>query len=98
MFLGAGARMASMTGTSADERHSGAGGASCEARAEGRPGPRIWAVGGGKGGVGKSVVSANLAAAMAGAGRRCAVIDVDLGGANLHTMLGIARPRYSLSH
>ncbi len=60
--------------------------------------PRIWAVGGGKGGVGKSVVSSNLAAAMAGAGRRCAVIDLDLGGANLHTLLGVRRPRYSLSH
>lgn len=60
--------------------------------------PRIWAVGGGKGGVGKSVVSSNLAAAMAGAGRRCAVVDADLGGANLHTLLGVSRPRYSLSH
>jgi flagellar biosynthesis protein FlhG len=59
--------------------------------------PRIWAVAGGKGGVGKSVVSANLAAAMAAAGRRCAVVDVDLGGANLHTLLGARRPRHSLS-
>jgi flagellar biosynthesis protein FlhG len=60
--------------------------------------PRLLAVGGGKGGVGKSVVTANLAAAMAGSGRRCAVIDADLGGANLHTLLGVSRPRYSLSH
>lgn len=60
--------------------------------------PRIWAIGGGKGGVGKSVVSSNLAAVMAGAGRRCVVIDADLGGANLHTLLGVSRPRYSLSH
>jgi len=60
--------------------------------------PRIWTVGGGKGGVGKSVVTASLAAAMAGSGRRCAVIDADLGGANLHTLLGVSRPRYTLSH
>ena len=60
--------------------------------------PRILAVGGGKGGVGKSLVSANLAAALAAAGRRCVVIDADLGGANLHTLLGVSRPRYSLSH
>jgi flagellar biosynthesis protein FlhG len=60
--------------------------------------PRIWAVGGGKGGVGKSVVSSNLAAALAGSGRRCAVIDADLGAANLHTLLGVTRPRYSLAH
>jgi flagellar biosynthesis protein FlhG len=55
-------------------------------------------VGGGKGGVGKSVVAASLAAAIAGTGRRCAVIDVDLGGANLHTLLGVSRPRHTLSH
>ena len=61
-------------------------------------GSRILAVGGGKGGVGKSLVSANLAAALAAAGRRCVVIDADLGGANLHTLFGVTRPRYSLSH
>jgi flagellar biosynthesis protein FlhG len=61
-------------------------------------GPRILAVGGGKGGVGKSLVSANLAAALAAGGRRCVVIDADLGGANLHSLLGVSRPRYSLSH
>jgi flagellar biosynthesis protein FlhG len=55
-------------------------------------------VGGGKGGVGKSVVSSSLAAAIAGTGRRCAVIDGDLGGANLHTLLGVSRPRHTLSH
>jgi flagellar biosynthesis protein FlhG len=52
----------------------------------------------GKGGVGKSVVTSSLAAAMAGSQRRCAVIDADLGGANLHTLLGVSRPRYTLSH
>ena len=60
--------------------------------------PRIWAVGGGKGGVGKSVVAASLAAAVSGTGRRCVVVDVDLGGANLHTLLGVTRPTRTLSH
>jgi flagellar biosynthesis protein FlhG len=60
--------------------------------------PRIWAIGGGKGGVGKSVVSSSLAVAIAGTGRRCAVIDADLGGANLHTLLGVSRPRRTVSH
>jgi flagellar biosynthesis protein FlhG len=60
--------------------------------------PCIWAIGGGKGGVGKSVVTSSLAAAMAGLGRRVAVIDGDLGAANLHTLLGAARPRVTLSH
>jgi flagellar biosynthesis protein FlhG len=60
--------------------------------------PCVWAIGGGKGGVGKSVVTSSLAAAMAGMGRRVAVIDADLGAANLHTLLGAARPRVTLSH
>jgi flagellar biosynthesis protein FlhG len=60
--------------------------------------PRIWSVGGGKGGVGKSVVTSSLAAALAGLGRRCVVIDGDLGGANLHTLLGAARPKLTLAH
>ena len=60
--------------------------------------PSIWAIGGGKGGVGKSVVTSSLATAMAGLGYRVAVIDGDLGAANLHTLLGAARPRVTLSH
>ncbi|MEN8159658.1 MAG: helix-turn-helix domain-containing protein [Myxococcota bacterium] len=54
-------------------------------------------MGGGKGGGGKSVIASSLAAAVAGTGRRCAVIDADLGGANLHTLLGASRPRRTLS-
>jgi len=53
---------------------------------------RIVAVAGGKGGVGKSVLSANLAIAMAGSGRRVALVDADIGMGNQHTLLGIARP------
>lgn len=59
--------------------------------------PRVWAVGGGKGGVGKSVVTSSLALAMAGAGPRCALVDADLGGANLHTLLGVPRPPLTLN-
>jgi flagellar biosynthesis protein FlhG len=60
-------------------------------------GPCVWAVGGGKGGVGKSVLTANLAIALARRGRRCIVLDADLGGANLHTILGVRRPHRTLS-
>lgn len=60
--------------------------------------PCLWAVGGGKGGVGKSIITSNLAVALANRGRRCVVIDVDLGGANLHTLLGMRRPQRSLAH
>jgi flagellar biosynthesis protein FlhG len=51
--------------------------------------PRIWAVAGGKGGVGKSVLSASLAIAAARRQKRCILVDADLGGANLHTLFGL---------
>ena len=57
---------------------------------------RIIAVGGGKGGVGKSIVAVNLAVAIARLGRSVALVDADLGSANQHTMLGIDRPGPSL--
>lgn len=53
---------------------------------------RILAVGGGKGGVGKSLVSTNLAVALAKTGARTIMLDADLGAPNLHTMFGIMRP------
>mgnify|MGYP001549711292 CR=1 FL=1 len=59
--------------------------------------PRIWAIGGGKGGIGKSVIATNLAVSMAGPGRRVALVDADLGGANLHTLLGVPSPKVNLS-
>jgi len=43
----------------------------------------------GKGGVGKSVFAANLAIALAELGKTTVLVDLDLGGANLHTLLGI---------
>jgi flagellar biosynthesis protein FlhG len=55
-------------------------------------------VGGGKGGVGKSVITSSLAVALAGRGLRCVLLDADLGGANLHTILGAPRSPYTLSH
>jgi flagellar biosynthesis protein FlhG len=60
-------------------------------------GPKIWAIGGGKGGVGKSVITTNLAAAIARTGARVAVVDADLGGANLHTLVGVPSPKRNLA-
>ena len=57
----------------------------------------FWAVGSGKGGVGKSVVTANLAIALAQKGKKCVILDADLGGANQHTILGMPYPRTSLA-
>jgi flagellar biosynthesis protein FlhG len=59
--------------------------------------PRLWAIGGGKGGVGKSVVASNLAVRMAQLGHRVMIVDGDLGGANLDTLLGCERPTRTLS-
>ncbi len=50
---------------------------------------KVIAVTGGKGGVGKSNISANLAVAMAGMGRNVMLMDADLGLANLDVLLGI---------
>lgn len=44
----------------------------------------------GKGGVGKSFLTANLAIALAQAGHRTIAVDLDLGGSNLHSFLGLA--------
>jgi flagellar biosynthesis protein FlhG len=49
----------------------------------------VWAVGGGKGGIGKSFLVANLGAVAASLGWRVILVDADLGGANLHTCLGV---------
>ncbi|MCR4287883.1 MAG: P-loop NTPase, partial [Deltaproteobacteria bacterium] len=59
--------------------------------------PRIWAVGGGKGGVGKSLVAANMGILLAKRGKRVVLVDVDLGAANLHTVLGMDAPDDTLS-
>jgi flagellar biosynthesis protein FlhG len=56
---------------------------------------RIIAVTSGKGGVGKTTVSINLAIALAGSGLRTLLFDADLGMANVHVYAGVA-PRVTL--
>ena len=58
---------------------------------------QVWAVGGGKGGVGKTLISANFAITLARAGAKVIAIDLDLGGANLHTCLGVDNSKRTLS-
>jgi flagellar biosynthesis protein FlhG len=57
----------------------------------------IWTIGGGKGGSGKSFITANIGICLSKLGVRVILIDADLGGANLHTFLGISPPSLSLS-
>ncbi|BBO81776.1 ATP-binding protein [Desulfosarcina ovata subsp. sediminis] len=54
----------------------------------GRPG-KIIAVGGAKGGIGKSLFVANLGVFLSRLGKRTVVVDLDLGGANLHLYMGV---------
>lgn len=63
---------------------------------ERRSARRIIAIGGGKGGAGKSLLAANLAIYLTTLGKRVVLLDADLGGANLHTFVGVERPRVTL--
>ncbi len=54
----------------------------------------IIPVGGGKGGIGKSVISTNLAVGIALSGQKVILMDGDFGASNLHALLGISHPLY----
>jgi flagellar biosynthesis protein FlhG len=58
---------------------------------------QIWSVGGGKGGIGKSLLTASVGWQLARMGRRVVLVDADLGGANLHTCLGLPAPAHTLA-
>jgi flagellar biosynthesis protein FlhG len=58
---------------------------------------RIVAIGGGKGGIGKSLLSVALANELVGRGLRVVLVDCDLGGPNLHSLLAMPFPRETLS-
>ncbi len=80
--------------------HATAGSQDAHGHAEGRAIPfaepgsatRVLLIASGKGGVGKSSVSTNLAVALAARGRRTAIVDADVWGFSIPRMLGIHRP------
>jgi flagellar biosynthesis protein FlhG len=59
--------------------------------------PKVISISSGKGGVGKTNVTANLGLAFAQLGKKVLILDADLGLANLDVLLGITT-RYSIEH
>jgi flagellar biosynthesis protein FlhG len=57
----------------------------------------IWPIGGGKGGSGKSFLACSLGRLLAGLGKKTLLMDLDLGAANLHTMVDVPYPEKCLS-
>jgi len=58
---------------------------------------QVITVTGGKGGVGKTNIAANMSVALANKGKRVLVLDADLGLANMDIVLGV-QAKYNLSH
>ena len=59
-------------------------------------GTKVYAIASGKGGVGKSTVTANLAAALAAQGQRVGVLDADVWGYSIPLLYGVRRPPVAL--
>ncbi|MFQ5649454.1 MAG: P-loop NTPase [bacterium] len=59
------------------------------------PSARLLAIASGKGGVGKTVITASMGVALASLGYNVIIVDSDFGGANLHTVMGLLQPEYS---
>ena len=57
----------------------------------------VWCIGSGKGGVGKSSLTVNLAAALAAEGKKVGVLDADVWGYSIPRMLGLGAERPKVS-
>ncbi len=77
--------------------HGGHGGHGAPQRIELEKVKNIIAVASGKGGVGKSTVSVNLAVSLAASGAKVGLIDADLYGPSIPTMFGLQNARPELS-
>ena len=58
---------------------------------------RVITITSGKGGVGKSNITVNLALALAKMGKRVCIFDADFGLANVDILMGLV-PRYNMHH
>lgn len=59
---------------------------------------KLWVVGSGKGGVGKTFVSTSLAISLTKLGHNVVIVDLDLSGANVHTALGLNPSHMNVRH
>ncbi|MCL1818512.1 MAG: P-loop NTPase, partial [Spirochaetaceae bacterium] len=59
---------------------------------------KVIPVAGGKGGVGKSILTVNLGLYLGRLGKRVVLVDLDMGAANLHTCLGLKNTRPGLGN
>lgn len=60
--------------------------------------PKLWVVGSGKGGVGKTFVSSSLGITLSKLGHSVVILDLDLSGANIHTSLGMNPSHMNIRH
>lgn len=58
---------------------------------------KLWVVGSGKGGVGKTFIASNLGITLSKLDKKVLLVDLDFGGANLHTHLGLSHNETNLS-
>lgn len=79
-----------------DEAQAEAKRIKAEAKAQGKSGTKLLAIGGGKGGTGKTSISASIAISLASLDRSVVLVDGDLGGANMHTCLGMTQAEVNL--
>lgn len=60
--------------------------------------PELWVVASGKGGVGKTFVSSSLGITLSKLGHSVVILDFDISGANIHTVLGTKPSHTSIRH
>lgn len=60
--------------------------------------PQIWAISSGKGGVGKTLTTSSLAISLGRLGFSVVIIDLDLTGANIHTLFNLAPSNKNIRH
>ncbi|WP_413582952.1 P-loop NTPase [Bdellovibrio sp. HCB288] len=59
---------------------------------------KIWVTASGKGGVGKTFVSSSLGITLSKLGHSVVIVDLDLSGANIHTVMGIKPSHMNIRH